>query len=328
MTFMLKDDAGTLIEAQPSAASGDPGAAELSLRLIWDQTTAIKRSTSLLAWTFIFVGVMMAASMIGFMPRLVMTGLLLGIAALVWAAARAAMTLRRNRADIRRRVLLAEGRCPACWYVIKRLGDEGCLVKCPECSARWARTDIYQGDSATDLHELQLNDLPPVMRDARGIPRRLADLHRAGSNDAELAPLVREARTLTRGVRLRANLFIAFFFLLSAACAGFAIFATPNRTWMTWAWTGVPIYIAIVLAPKVISSTTRGRYVADASPTAQLLADAGRCPACLGVLDGQTDATGVTVCSRCGAAWKCNRSRAPAVESGERARDQGATGSP
>lgn len=307
MALLLTDDAGNPVAVQPVDAklSGDARAAEIAKRFHEAQTASFRqtRTRALLVMVLVILGSL--ASMIVFRTSGLPVGAVtIGVLVLMLVMLQMRQPRLKERQMTRRATMLAEGRCPACWYSLGGLSPEGGLVRCPECSSRWSQADVSVRTPPTHSDD----DLLPVIKDQRGALRRLANFHRAlESSSGPTADLARRILADTRAARIRACLLSIFGLALLIAVASYQLLRAQRGTgasWMLVIYFGFLSVRSLWTLPRTLRAGYRGKFVGRTSGVIRTCVSAGRCPSCLSDLEPLQASSTLARCQSCGCVWE------------------------
>lgn len=292
----------------------DPGRAELSVRLAAMTNQSVPRWARILfvaALTIINMGaVFLGATVIRSygLPAWIIPTLTTLTCIFIYGA-----ILKRRRAPMVTRALLADRRCAACAYLLDQLAPapDTCIV-CPECGAAWLDARLGTAPPARPAGAvtprsviLGLRFAPATVMDANGRLHGIAPPS-SWKCDEHVRRAVRRA-TLLRRVLLCTLLLIPLGLCTFTLAASPSFRSLPSLTtsagWLKLLGLFFAVYW-IMLVPVLIVRTWTGRTASLCSVTAKALTRRSLCPACGENLKGsQPDPQHRVQCPTCRAVW-------------------------
>lgn len=237
---------------------------------------------------------------------------------------------RHDAKDVTLAVISDAGRCPSCAFAIGGLpANASGRIACPECSAVWHRSRIAVRTLAPTFEPAlsppgAIDLTRPLIPDANGRMRRLANMRAAGRHNAGLKLLARDVWRATAPARwLGAAYLTAVVACLACGlilmCWGYASVSAamtgPVSVWaaVSSAFTGAAapdaFLIALVLAAILVFGVIRelqGNGTRASQRAACVLLTKGVCPSCLAEIPAlaKPPREATVACPCCQSMWK------------------------
>ncbi|QKK09466.1 MAG: hypothetical protein HND58_15715 [Planctomycetota bacterium] len=217
-------------------------------------------------------------------------------------------------------IVLADGLCPGCMYNLGAQPDEGGMVRCPECGARWSATRIARRHEFVVRTETELEKQKRWWRafggaDAWG-PTRIEDGRRQRRPivSARLRQPIRVAtgerrkrllaarREIGRERRVRRWMVASgLFSMYAVVCISLLMSRASTGYRVIDLFIGLSMLWLVVVFPVMI---VRGSMGITAEGVGNAMLRQSLCPSCGFDLDPERGADGLTECGECGAGWR------------------------